>query len=70
MKGLVGELLISRNRHNTRASHLHMMVQAFGYHKLITTLYPECDDYLASDILLGVKKSLVVVCVDLPKSLS
>ena len=53
-----------------RPSHLHMMVQAPGYHKLITALYPESDDYVTSDVVFGVKKSLVVVCVDPPKSFS
>ena len=44
-----------------RPSHLHMMIQAPGFHKLITALYPENDVYLASDPVFGVKKSLVVV---------
>ena len=63
LKGPVGELLISQGRHNMRPSHLHMMVVAPGYHKLITALYPEGCDYLTSDAVFGVKKSLVVVCV-------
>ena len=42
-----------------------MVVVAPGYHKLITALYPEPEsyDYLTSDAVFGVKKSLVVVCV-------
>lgn len=44
-----------------RPSHLHMMVEAPGYHKLITALYPEETKYLESDAVFGVKKSLVVV---------
>ena len=44
-------------------SRLHMMVQAPSYHKLITELYPEGDDYVTNDVVFGVKKSLVVVCV-------
>lgn len=37
------------------------MIQASGYHTLVTALYPEGDVYLASDPVFGVKKSLVVV---------
>lgn len=44
-----------------RPNHLHLMVEAPGYHKLTTALYPEGDRYLASDTVFGVKKSLVVV---------
>ena len=38
-----------------------MMVEAPGYHKLVTALYPEGCNYLASDAVFGVKQSLVVV---------
>ncbi|KAI9569866.1 aromatic compound dioxygenase [Boletus coccyginus] len=58
--GPVGKLLISQGRHNMRPNHLHMMVEAPGYHKLITALYPEGCNYLASDAVFGVKQSLVV----------
>src|SRR5882762_3774473 len=44
-----------------RPSHLHLMVQAPGYHKLVTALYTEGDDFLASDAVFGVRKSLVLV---------
>lgn len=53
-----------------RPSHLHMMVQAPGYHKLITSLYPEGDDYVTSDAVFGVKKSLIVVRVAFLRRLS
>ena len=48
-------------RHNMRPNHLHMMIEAPGYQKLTTALYPEGDLWLASDAVFGVKKSLVVV---------
>lgn len=38
-----------------------MMIHAPGFRKLITALYPEGDPYLSSDVVGGVKKSLVVV---------
>jgi protocatechuate 3,4-dioxygenase beta subunit len=44
-----------------RPNHLHLMVEAPGFHKLITSLFPEGDEVLASDAVFGVKKSLVVV---------
>ena len=44
-----------------RPNHLHMIVEAPGYHQLITSLYPEGCPYLGSDSVFGVKKSLVVV---------
>jgi len=58
--GPVGELLISQSRHNMRPNHLHMVVEAPGYHKLVTAFYPEGCNYLGSDPVFGVKKSLVV----------
>ncbi|KAF8437973.1 Intradiol ring-cleavage dioxygenase [Boletus edulis BED1] len=59
-EGPIGELLISQGRHNMRPAHLHLMVEAPGYHKVITSFYPDDCDYLASDPVFGVKKSLVV----------
>ena len=38
-----------------------MMIDAPGFHKLVTSLYPEGDKFLSSDPVFGVKKSLVVV---------
>jgi len=38
-----------------------MMIDAPGFHKLVTALYPEGDEFLSSDAVFGVKKSLVVV---------
>ena len=57
----MGELLLKLGRHNLRPSHLHMMIEAPGFHKLTTALYPEGDPILSSDAIFGVKKSLVVV---------
>jgi protocatechuate 3,4-dioxygenase beta subunit len=57
----VGELLLTLGRHNVRPNHLHMMIEAPGFHKLVTSLYPEGDEFLSSDAVFGVKKSLVVV---------
>lgn len=39
-----------------------MMFEKGGYNKLTTALYPDGDEYISSDAVFGVKKSLVVVC--------
>ena len=44
-----------------RPNHLHLMVEAPGFRKLVTAFYPEGDAYIESDAVFGVKKSLVVV---------
>ncbi|KZT23644.1 aromatic compound dioxygenase [Neolentinus lepideus HHB14362 ss-1] len=62
--GPVGELLLMLNRHNMRPNHLHLMIEAPGYQTLTTALYPKGDDWLASDAVFGVKKSLVVSLKD------
>ncbi|KDQ32085.1 hypothetical protein PLEOSDRAFT_1034258 [Pleurotus ostreatus PC15] len=59
--GPVGELLVTLNRHNMRPAHIHITVDAPGYRKLTTALYPEGNVYLRSDCVFGVKESLVVV---------
>jgi protocatechuate 3,4-dioxygenase beta subunit len=66
----VGELLVRLGRHNVRPNHLHMMLEAPGFSKLTTALYPEGDVFLSSDPVFGVKKSLVVVSETLPRGFS
>lgn len=63
----MGELLRTLGRHNTRPSHLHVVIDAPGFHKLTTALYPEGDPYLSSDVVFGVKKSLIVVSTHHPR---
>jgi hypothetical protein len=46
-----------------------MMIEAPGFKKLTTALYPEGDPYLESDAVFGVKKSLVVVRIPIHISL-
>ncbi|KAI0781075.1 aromatic compound dioxygenase [Trametes elegans] len=58
--GPVGKILLGFGRHNMRPNHLHMMVEAPGFRKLISAWYPEGDEWLESDAVFGVKKSLVV----------
>ena len=58
--GPVGALLRATGRHPWRPAHLHFMIGAPGYKKLITALYFDGDQYLDSDTVFGVKDSLVV----------
>jgi len=62
--GPVGELLLMLGRHNMRPNHLHLMVEAPGFRKVVSSLYPSGDEFLASDAAFGVKKSLVVELVE------
>ncbi|KIK46558.1 hypothetical protein CY34DRAFT_800233 [Suillus luteus UH-Slu-Lm8-n1] len=63
--GPVGELLRLLGRHNMRPNHLHVVVEAPGFHKLVTAFYPEGCEFLRSDCVFGVKKSLVVNLKDI-----
>jgi hypothetical protein len=47
-------------RHPFRAPHLHFMIMAPGYQRLVTQLFVEGGDYLDSDTVFGVKDGLVV----------
>jgi len=57
--GPVGELLERVGRSPMRASHLHFLVDAPGYRRLVTHIFVRGDDLLASDSVFGVKESLV-----------
>ena len=43
-----------------RAAHLHVMVTAPGFHRLVTHIFVRGDAYQDSDAVFGVKESLVV----------
>jgi len=58
--GPVGELLKATGRHPMRPAHIHYLITAPGYRRLITHLFVEGDEYLESDAVFGVKDSLVV----------
>lgn len=57
--GPVGLLLNATQRHPWRPAHLHFMVQAPGYQRLITHVFRDKDGYLDSDAVFGVRQSLV-----------
>jgi protocatechuate 3,4-dioxygenase beta subunit len=58
--GPVGELLTATGRGPMRAAHLHLMVTADGFHRLVTHIFVRGDAYQDSDAVFGVKESLVV----------
>lgn len=58
--GPVGHMLEATGRHPYRAPHMHFMITAPGYRKLITQLFPADGAYLTSDTVFGVKPNLIV----------
>ena len=57
--GPVGNLLNKLDRHPFRPAHIHFMVKAEGYADLITHVFIDGDEYLDSDTVFAVKKSLI-----------
>ena len=58
--GPVGLVLNRMGRHPMRPAHLHFMVSAPGYDTVVTHLFVKGDPYLESDVVFGVKDSLIV----------
>ncbi len=57
--GPVGDMLTALDRNPNRPAHLHFMVSAPGYEKLITHIFtPDCP-WLKDDAVFGVKESLI-----------
>lgn len=57
--GPVGKMLDATGRSPMRASHLHFMVTAENLRTLVTHIFVEGDELLASDTVFGVKDSLI-----------
>jgi protocatechuate 3,4-dioxygenase beta subunit len=57
--GPVGELLAARGGHVMRPAHIHFLLRASGFETLVTHVFAAGDDYLDSDVVFGVKPSLV-----------
>jgi hydroxyquinol 1,2-dioxygenase len=58
--GPVGELLIATGRHAFRPAHIHFIVTAPGHRDLTTHIFVADSEYIESDTVFAVKKSLVV----------
>ena len=57
--GPVGQWIGRAKRTPYRPAHLHYMLQAPGYEKLVTHVFRSDDQYLDSDAVFGVRSSLV-----------
>jgi hydroxyquinol 1,2-dioxygenase len=57
--GPVGRLLVASGRHPWRPAHMHFLIRAAGHRTLITHLFRDPDPYLDSDVVFGVRSSLI-----------
>ncbi|KXF50259.1 6-chlorohydroxyquinol-1,2-dioxygenase [Rhodococcus sp. SC4] len=57
--GPVGTLLERTGRHPNRPAHMHFIVAAEGYQPVTTHLFVDDSPYIDSDVVFGVKESLV-----------
>ncbi|WP_253204938.1 intradiol ring-cleavage dioxygenase [Acinetobacter baumannii] len=57
--GPVGKMLEALNRHPWRPAHLHFMITAPNYERLVTHVFKEGGEYLDSDAVFGVRSSLI-----------
>lgn len=57
--GPVGQMLGHLGRHPYRPAHMHYLVTAPGYQRLVTHTFVGGDQYLTSDAVFGVKNTLI-----------
>jgi catechol 1,2-dioxygenase len=57
--GPAGELLLATGRHPFRPAHIHFIVTAPGHRDLTTHIFVADSEYIESDAVFAVKKSLV-----------
>ena len=57
--GPVGKMLAALGRHPWRPAHMHFLITADGYQKLVTHIFVGGDKHLVSDAVFGVKESLI-----------
>ncbi|WP_441251892.1 dioxygenase [Tardiphaga sp. 71_E8_N1_1] len=57
--GPVGQMLSSLGRHPYRPAHMHYIITAPGYQKIVTHTFVGDDPYITSDTVFGVKHTLV-----------
>lgn len=58
--GPVGRMLTALGRHPWRPAHMHFLIGAPGFERLITHIFVAGDGYLDSDAVFGVKDKLIV----------
>ncbi len=57
--GPVGQMLGALGRHPYRPAHMHFLVTADGFQRIVTHTFVDGDDWIESDSVFGVKQSLV-----------
>jgi hydroxyquinol 1,2-dioxygenase len=57
--GPVGQMLLASGRHPWRPAHIHFRIRAPGFETLVTHLFRDPDPYLDSDVVFGVRSSLI-----------
>ena len=57
--GPVGRMLSDAGRHPWRPAHIHLIVRARGYRTLTTHIFDSQSEYLESDAVFAVKRSLL-----------
>ena len=57
--GPVGHMLSATGRHPWRPAHIHLIVSAPGYETVTTHVFDSESDYLDSDAVFAVKRSLL-----------
>ena len=57
--GPVGRMLVASRRHPWRPAHVHFLIHASGFQTLTTHIFREPDAYLDSDVVFGVRSSLI-----------
>lgn len=60
MDGPVGAMIEAQHRHGCRPAHTHFLIGAQGYRELVTSIYYGYDQYIDTDTVFGVSKSLIV----------
>jgi len=68
MDGTVGTLMNRTNVSHMRPAHIHFLVEAPGYHRLITHLFQRGCQYIEGDAVYGVKEKLIVDFKKMPAS--
>lgn len=58
--GPVGAMLALQNRHPNRPGHIHFILSARGHDTVTTQIFPADGPFLDSDVVFGVKDSLIV----------
>lgn len=57
--GPVGRMLAALGRHPFRPAHLHYILEAEGFERLVTHIFDPDDPYIRSDAVFGVKEELM-----------